>query len=98
MLHNSLKSSILFFLCLLPVLAWGDCACREPARPELPPDKPTAAEMSSAGSEVTTFVEALKKYRECLVKCMRDAERNSNAIVTEWNDLVEKFNNGKSEK
>jgi len=97
-MHSSVKGSVLAMFCLVPMLAWGDCTCREPARPELPPEKPTAADMSSAGSEVTIFVEALKKYRDCLVKCVRDAERNSNAIVSEWNELVEKFNAVKSEK
>ena len=85
-------SILMTLLCLVPVLAWGDCLCKEPPRPELPPDKPTAREMNQTNSEVSAYAEAMKQYRECLVKCVRGAERDMNSIVTDWNELVDKFN------
>ena len=95
---RKIVGSSLFLLCLLPVLARGDCLCKEPVRPELPPDKPTVAEMGQTNGEVSAYAEAMKQYRECLVKCVRSAERDMNSIVTDWNELVDKFTRGGKEK
>jgi hypothetical protein len=89
---------VLVLLCFVPALAWSDCTCKEPYRPELPPDKPTTVEMGQANADVSTYAAAMKTYRECLVQCLRRAERDTNSIVNEWNETVEKFNAGKTEK
>ena len=92
-----IKHASLVVLCLMPALAWGDCQCKEPALPELPPEKPTAVEMGRTSAEVSAFAEAMKGYRECLVKCVRSAELDMNHIVSDWNEMVEQFNRGLKE-
>lgn len=71
----------------------AECTCREPTDlPEMPPDAPLPSDMVRAGEEVRRFVEQITAYRECLVKCIRDAERLSDGIVRDWNERVERFN------
>ncbi len=84
-------------LLLTPGMAWSECRCSQPPSPELPPNRPSAVEMKQTNAEMTAYAEAMKKYRECLVKCLRDAESDLNHVVTEWNEMVEKFNRIKEE-
>jgi hypothetical protein len=97
-MRNVIFGWLVVLVVLVPMLAWGDCGCKEPVRPELLPDRPTAAEMGRASAEVAAYAAAMKTYRECLVQRLRTAERDTNTIVSEWNETVERFNAGRAEK
>ena len=95
---NKVRLLVSTLVLLLPAAGWGECRCLQPPAPELPPNRPTQIEMAQTGKEVSAFAEAMKGYRECLVKCMRAAEGELNHVVNEWNEMVEKFNQQRGEK
>jgi len=82
---------------LLPLAAGADCSCREPVeRPEMPPENATRSDMMRASTEIESYMSRIVAYRECLVGCIRSAERTLDFITREWNDRVERFNRGKT--
>lgn len=89
--------ALVVVLLLAPGMVWSECRCSQPTAPELPPNRPSAAEMKQTNAEMTAYADAMKKYRECLVICLRSAESDLNHVVTEWNEVVEKFNRVKEE-
>lgn len=89
-------SVILLLLLIFGAAAAGaDCNCSVPAdRPEMPPDNATRQDMVRASTEIESYMGKIVAYRECLVGCIRSAERTLDFITREWNERVERFNRG----
>jgi hypothetical protein len=77
---------------LLPAAVRGECTCREPEKPELPPRNADAREMAQAGREIEAYVAGMKAYRACLAKCITDADASLSGYIEGWNHQVENYN------
>ena len=82
------------------VLAGVDCraemACTQPARPELPSANADSPELEKAGKDVNAYIRQMKKYRECLLKIVNDADNELATVVDGWNLAVERFKGNRS--
>ena len=77
---------------VLPSVVRGECTCREPEKPELPPRHADAREMAQAGKEIEAYVARMKEYRACLAQCISDADANLTGYIEGWNHQVENYN------
>ena len=77
---------------MLPAPGWGACACREPGKPDLPPNHADAREMEQAGKDITRYVAKMKEYRSCLANCVGEADASLSAYIEGWNQAVDEFN------
>ncbi len=77
---------------LVPSIVHGACSCREPEKPELPPNHADAREMEQAGKAIEAYVAQMKEYRACLAKCITDADADMSGYIEGWNQAVDAFN------
>lgn len=86
---------MMLFVCAFPALSSAECSCREPTDiPEIPPENATSSDMARSSREIEAYVAGMSAYRECLVGCIRSAERMLGYITNEWNERVERYNRG----
>jgi len=50
--------------------------------------------MQSAQRDVDDYLSSMKQYVECLSNEQNDAIREDNNVLDDWNDAVNRFNNG----
>ena len=68
--------------------------CTRPSKPDIPTFAAGYSSMQSAQRDVDDYLSSMKQYVECLSNEQNDAIREDNNVLDDWNDAVNRFNNG----
>lgn len=70
------------------------CLCSEPGSPSIPSGYYAEEyEMEAARYEVEQYLNDIKDYKQCLIRCVDEATSEAESVIDEWNSAVSQYNN-----
>lgn len=74
--------------------AFAFCYCSEPNEPSIPSGYYAESyQMESAKSEVESYLDEMQGYKQCLARCIDEANLEAEKVIDEWNSAVQQYNN-----
>lgn len=81
-------------LASLPMKTYASCHCSEPTEPSIPSGYYAESyQMKSARREVESYIDEIRDYKQCLARCIDDANADAENVIEEWNSAVRRYNN-----
>jgi hypothetical protein len=70
------------------------CHCSEPIEPSIPSGYYAQPyQMKSAKSEVESYLDEIQAYKQCLSRCIVEANSKAEDVIDQWNSAVRQYNN-----